>query len=136
VSLLDIIRRTMTETVENAAPVEEPPGYASRPSFVKSRPENNAHYLAQYEDTPWYSILKQTDEQLEELIPGYNIAQIKFKFGGLCYYFDYPAVIPTNPQQAWHDSEEKVKAKVRSIISYAEGWIRGYRAAEKAAKES
>lgn len=126
----------MTVTVENPAPAEEPEGYMSKPSFVKSRPENNAHYLAQYEGTSWHEILVRTDERLQELIPGYNIAQIKFKFGELCYYFDYPAVIPTNPERAWCNSEEKVKALVKSTISYAEGWVRGYQVAEEAARSS
>lgn len=74
----------------NKPPVDEPAGYSSTPSFVKSRPENNAHYLAQFEGDPWYEVLVALDEDLEQIVPGYNIAQIKEKFGDLRYYVDYP----------------------------------------------
>lgn len=38
----------------------------------------------------WGIILDYTDNALEQWIPGYQIAQIKEKFGGLRYYFDFP----------------------------------------------
>lgn len=67
-------------------PVEEPDGYNSRPGYVKSRPENNQHYVDQYADDPWFEIISRCAAELEEVIPGYNIAQIKAKFGGLRFY--------------------------------------------------
>lgn len=38
----------------------------------------------------WSFILDLTDNALEQWIPGYKIRQIKEKFGGLRYYFDFP----------------------------------------------
>lgn len=38
----------------------------------------------------WGTILDLTDNALEQWIPGYQIAQIKEKYGGLRYYFYFP----------------------------------------------
>ena len=36
----------------------------------------------------WKEIIRNTDEKLTFIDPDYKIAQIKEKFGGLCYYYD------------------------------------------------
>lgn len=113
------------------APVEEPEGYRSAPGFVKSRPENNEHYIAQWENDDWYEILVWLHKELESLIPGYNISQIKEKFGGLRYYFSYPEVIPIKDEWPAYNSVEKIKAMVEKRVSYAEGWVEGLAAAKR-----
>lgn len=67
-------------------PVEEPDGYWSQPTYVKSRPENNAHYVDQFADHPWFDIISECAADLENVVPGFNISQIKSKFGGLRFY--------------------------------------------------
>lgn len=121
----------MTENNHVAPPVEEPSGYMSQPGFVKSRPENNEHYVAQFEGHEWYPIIKQTHDELTRLIPGYNISQIKEKFGGLRYYFSFPDEIPVKPEWPAYDSPEKIKAMVRARITYAEGWVDGFESAKR-----
>lgn len=111
-------------------PLPEPTGYRSVNGFVKSRPENNKHYLEQYSDCPFYSILTWLDGELEELIPGYNISQIKLKFNELRFYFSYPEEIPTRADRPAYDSVEKIQAMVKSRITYAEGYVSGYQVAE------
>jgi hypothetical protein len=104
-------------------PVEEPQGYQSTPGYVKSRPENNQHYLDQLKDDPWYPILLNTDEGLEELMPGYNINQIKSKFGGLRYYINAPEGTPLETMtKAW------------AVIRRAEDWVDGFEYARRTAK--
>lgn len=75
---------------------EEPKGFRARPGYVKTNPLNNAIYLertcALFPE--WESILRTTDTQLEFLVPGYNIVQIKEKFDTLRYYFDVPEDTP------------------------------------------
>lgn len=70
----------------------EPQGCHNYPTFVKSNPLNNDSYLEKCcEMYPkWANLLRETHANLEELAPGYNIAQIKDKFGGLRYYWDCP----------------------------------------------
>lgn len=70
----------------------EPQGCYNYPTFVKSNPLNNDSYLEKCCETypEWADLLREAHAQLEELAPGYNIAQIKDKFGGLRYYWDCP----------------------------------------------
>lgn len=70
----------------------EPPGYQNSPGFVKSIPRNNETYLEKccVAYPFWADILRETDRKLEEIVPGYNISQIKVKFGGLRYYWNPP----------------------------------------------
>lgn len=68
----------------------EPLGYESRAGCVKNNPMNNAHYLAQWADNPWYEVLEDLNYVLERHAPGYNISQIKVKFGGLRFYVEPP----------------------------------------------
>ncbi len=111
-------------TQNGKPPVEEQAGYRSAPGFVKARPENNAHYIAQWEGHDWHEIISWLDNQLEELIPGYNIVQIKDKFG-LRYYFDYPAEIPVNEAWPAYNTVEKIKIMAEKRVTYAEGWVAG-----------
>ena len=104
----------------------EPTGFYNEAGFVKSNPLNNESYLEKsIEVLPeWEDILRDTHEKLENLVPGYNIAQIKEKFGGLCYYISLP--------HAWDDAHvdeteediiernEAIRLEVRSIINEAE----------------
>lgn len=93
----------------------EEPGYRAYPGFVKAKPENNAYYLSKFKGDPWYPILLRTDAALERLIPGYNIAQIKEKFGGLRYYIGWPA--------GYENTPENIHVAVNQAITYAEGWV-------------
>lgn len=104
-------------------PVEEPRGASARAGFVKTRPENNDYYVEQFKDDPWYPIIKQAHDLLTELIPGYNIAQIKEKFGGLRFYIDYPGM----PEELTK-GEQSIADK---IIRYAEAWVDGFEFARK-----
>lgn len=115
---------------KNNPPVAESDGYRSVAGYVKAKPENNEHYLEQYKDWPFHSILVWLDRELEELIPGYNISQIKMKFGELRFYFDYPEVIPVRKDWKAYDSVDKIKAMVLSRITYAEGYVSGYQRAQ------
>lgn len=77
----------------------EPRGANNLPSFVKSNPLNNESYLEKCcEAYPmWADILRETHAKLEEIVPGYNISQIKDKYGGLRYYIGMP--------EWWYDEE-------------------------------
>lgn len=109
----------MTESRYDAPPpAEEPKGYRAVRSFVKSRAENNEYYIAQYADHPWFEIIQRTHEELQKIVPNYNIAQIKEKFGGLRYYCDYPE----GTSQEAYDKAEK-------LILCAEYWVAGYETA-------
>jgi hypothetical protein len=107
----------------------EPQGYRAYPGFVKSNPLNNDYYVEQFKDDPWYPIIKRTHERLTELVPGYNIAQIKEKFGGLRYYVDFPDGVleaAVKPEWRYLDSAEKVMNNATDIIRYAEAWVDGF----------
>ena len=68
------------------APYPEQPGYSAQMGFVKNNPLNNDYYVKQWVDDPWYEIIAKTHDELTRKFPGYNISQIKEKFGGLRYY--------------------------------------------------
>ena len=70
----------------------EPRGYCAQPGFVKNNPLNNAIYLARCIEVypEWAECLTEANDYLETVLPGYNIAQIKAKFGGLRFYWDAP----------------------------------------------
>ena len=58
--------------------------------------------LAVYE--AWIPYIEKLDAELEALIPGYEVHQVKDKFGGLRYYFEVPA-----------DTPDDVAAKARAL---------------------
>lgn len=127
---IDRLQELSYAPTPDGPPAYEPRGYSSQPGFVKSRPENNAHYVAQFRDHPWFPIIEATHEALEELIPGYNISQIKEKFGGLRYYFSYPDPIPL--KESWgYSTPERVKAQAEKLIARAEGWVEGFEHARR-----
>lgn len=109
---LDNIRREEYNPGPDEAPVFEPAGYSATAGFVKSQPGNNEFYLEQFRDDPWYPIIRDTHEQLEHIAPGYNISQIKEKFGGLRYYIDLPEVLSDEDREAAYaivrDAEDRV----------------------------
>ena len=74
----------------------EAPGYKAQPGWVKGNPKNNAIYLERcYEVYPeWKQHIKAIDRLLNRLAPGYNIDQIKDKFGELRFYWSAPVDTP------------------------------------------
>lgn len=92
----------------------EPQGYACTPGFVKSNPANNPWYLEMCcESLPeWEELLRDTDKALEKIAPGYNIKQIKPKFGYLCFY-------AAAPEGSSHDVDESVQKICRDAESQA-----------------
>lgn len=114
-----------------SAPYPEPKGYSTAMGFVKSNPLNNDFYVEQWKDDPWYWIIKDTHERLTRLIPGYNIAQIKEKFGGLRFYYDEPD---------WGEnlSDEQVRNlnQAAEVVRRAEWWVMGYETAKREARNA
>lgn len=97
--------------------------------FVKSRPENNDHYVEQYKDDPWYPAIKQAHDQLTRLVPGYNIAQIKGKFGGLRFYASFPDEVleaAVRQETLGMNTTEKVRQRAEQIVERAEAWVDGF----------
>ena len=72
------------------SPYAETSGYSAQKGFVKRDSRNNDYYLAQYVDEPYYPVLLLADQAITAIVPDYNIAQIKEKFGELRYYIDVP----------------------------------------------
>lgn len=122
--------------MEQTAPYEEPPGYSAICSYVKSNPLNNEYYLSQYEQWDWWPAIRLAHEELERIMPGYNIGQIKEKFGGLRYYYDAPEHIQVPPERArWLKTREQVIAHGRLIVARAEAWVDGFEYAKRLLKE-
>lgn len=109
---LDQIRREEYNPGPDDAPIFEPAGYSASPGFVKSQPGNNDFYVERFRNDPWYPIIRDTHEQLEHLIPGYNISQIKEKFGGLRYYIDMPEVVSKEDAEVAHSIIREAEARV------------------------
>ena len=70
-------------------------------------------------DRGWYPIIVEVDRQLEELIPGYQVNQIKEKFGTLSYYFDIAQ--ETDPYTLQHPAPH-VDADKESWNKWSAGW--------------
>jgi len=131
-----IVRKREFNPQPGEAPGYEERGYSASPGFVKSNPENNDFYVEQFKDDPWYPAISQAHERLSSLIPGYNIAQIKEKFGGLRYYFDYPEEYPANPENYSWRTPEELRKSADAVITWAEGWVDGYEHARREAREA
>lgn len=116
------------------APAPEPQGYMSAPGFVKSNPLNNDHYVSQFENDPWYPIIKRTHDELNCIVPGYNISQIKEKFGGLRYYISFPEEWGVGAY-GWIKSFEEAKSAANALIGRAEAWVDGYETAKREFRE-
>jgi len=125
------VRRRDFDPQPGEAPGYEERGYSAAPGFVKSNPANNDFYVEQFKDDPWYPAIKHAHEQLSGLIPGYNISQIKEKFGGLRYYISYPEEYPANPENYDWKSPEELRRRAAAIITWAEGWVDGYEHAQR-----
>jgi len=54
---------------------------------------DNDKWLDIWRDHAWFPIIEECDKQLQYVVPGYTIFQIKEKWGGLRYYVDYPVDI-------------------------------------------
>lgn len=90
---------------------QEQPGFNNLPGFVKDRPENNPSYIQKCcEAYPnWAELIRDTDRKLNEIVPGYNISQIKDKFGGMRYYIGFP-----------DNTSDEARTKAWDIIDDAE----------------
>lgn len=109
---LDVIRREEYNPGPDDAPVFEPAGYSASAGSVKSQPGNNEFYVEQFRSDPWYPIIRDTHEQLDHLISGYNIAQIKEKFGGLRYYIDMPEAVGDEEREQVYAIIREAEARV------------------------
>lgn len=116
---------------------EEPPGYSVAKGFVKANALNNDLYVEEWIDDPWYPAIKLCHDQISSVVPNYNIAQIKEKFGGLRFYIDLPVeedidwyLVPSyiagnsDPVGALYNYCER-------FVAYAEAWVDGYEAAKR-----
>lgn len=90
------------------------------------QPGTNSYYLDQFKDHPWYPAILKAHLELEELIPGYNITDIKEKFGGLRYYFSYPDPLVLQEDRYERSTEDRIMETADRIIARAEGWVDGY----------
>jgi hypothetical protein len=109
----------MNKKEPDAPPASEPEGNASIAGFVKSRPENNDHYINQFKKDEWYPAILKAHNDLTAVVPGYNIDQIKEKFGSLRYYISLPEEV-----------NEGARAKAYHIVDRAEAWVDGWEASK------
>lgn len=118
------------------APFEETGGYHAAPGFVKSRPENNDYYVDQFADDPWYPAIYSAHSNIADVVPNYNISQIKSKFGGLRFYYSLPAEEEINwdmvPKYITDkgDRMDALRVWCDARVAYAEAWVDGYEAAQ------
>lgn len=91
----------------------EAPGYRAEPGWVKGNPLNNAIYVERAVEVhpEWETQIRAADAYLEAMVPGYNILQIKAKFGELRFYWDTPEGVEVDPE---------VRRVVDNIIAQAE----------------
>lgn len=93
----------------------EPQGCFNEPGFVKANFRNNETYLnkCKHAHPEWAELLQNTHDKLKEIVPEYNIAQIKEKFWHLRYYIDLPeGTDPELCKKAFNiafEAEEKAK---------------------------
>ena len=125
------------EQESTRVPSPEPQGYSVMKGFVKSNPDNNDYYVEQWEDDPWYPAIKQCHDSISEVVPNYNIAQIKDKFGGLRYYYDLPPaeeidwdLVPTYIASSFTPMDELGRWCDARVL-FAEAWVWGYEHARK-----
>jgi hypothetical protein len=113
-------------STSSGPPAVEPEGYRAAAGLVKSLRENNDYYVAQFEGDPWYPAILDAHEAITRIAPGYNIAQIKEKFGGLRFYYDLGSI-----DLGAHASPDKIIARIDEIVARAEGWVDGYEYARR-----
>lgn len=113
----------MTDLVE----YPEPQGYMNYPTFVKNNPANNPSYLQKSVEVfpEIKDVLINLDRAIEDIAPGYNIAQIKEKFGGLRYYVTFPeGTEPTIREQVWaliSQAEQEADPLLRKARGLSDG---------------
>jgi len=69
-------------------------------------------------DEGWYQLVLDCDKELTQIDPGYQIVQIKQKFGGLRYYFESSPLLGT--RKAMDDVVAKYEA-VAAVTCEATG---------------
>lgn len=82
-----------TDSFKGHTVYPEPPGYDCLPEFVKSNPKNNEVYIEMFVenlDEGVANLIRDAHQRIKELSPGYNISQLKEKFGELRYYYTTP----------------------------------------------
>lgn len=91
----------------------EAPGYRAEAGWVKGNPLNNAVYIERAVEVypEWETVLRAADAYLESAVPGYNVLQIKAKFGELRFYWDSPEGVEVTPE---------VRQAVSDILAQAE----------------
>ena len=87
--------------------------------YVKTNPQNNAKYLDNtYLVLPELAdLLRKLDEDLEKLVPGYNIAQIKIKFDDLRYYVDIPECVTTENRDKVYELIGRAEAAAHPLLN-------------------
>lgn len=55
----------------------------------------------------WFPIIEELERDLEEMVPGYRVVQVKEKFGGLRYYADPPL---DAPEETWREMQKRIDA--------------------------
>lgn len=100
----------------------EESGHVNSPTFVKGNPLNNESYIEKCcEAMPhWANILRDTHKKIEAIAPGYNISQIKDKFGELRYYWDFPTSWREDGVVGILPEHEETRKQVDQIIWDAE----------------
>lgn len=85
-------------------------GYVVNYSTAEDRQEE----IAAWNGHVWDLLLRELDEVLAMLVPDYTLAQLKMKFGDLCYYYGLPEGV-----------SEAVARAFRVLVSDAEtlAWL-------------
>jgi len=97
------------------APFPEEPGYVSFPSYVKKNPKNNRHYIDGFKEDPAYDVLNAGLIALETVVPGFNITQIKEKFGECRFYINVPTKTEKNIEKLAYEISSAVERVVTKI---------------------
>lgn len=82
--------------------------------YVKTADETNDSYVAEWENDTWYPAIKDAHDLLSHFIPGYQVVQIKEKFGHLRFYY----VLPVDGLP--HDDRELYVKLANHIVGFAE----------------
>ena len=102
--------------------------------MIQAQMAENEKLVEDMKDNPWYPIIKQTNDLLTDLVPGYEITQIKDKFGGLRYYYNVPKEVleqAVRLNQPGLDTAGKVINRAIAFVAYAVAWVDGFEAGKK-----
>jgi hypothetical protein len=100
-------------------PAVEPPGYVSQPGHVKTRPENNDHYVEGYFGHPWYSAIKAAHERITDMAPRYCIVKISTDLARnrVDFHYSLPEDLSPNELPAWAGGDvEKLREGIGRVI--------------------